>query len=413
MKLSKRFFIITAFMLMFMITLPVSGTFAEGNKTQNLKEEKQQNDKPAQNGIDQAQPSAKADDSENKADKTEESNTSNNEDADLGQAGEEENKESDRNKEDPPVEEAVNDEETEGDSETPLDEEGENEPAENDSPPAENGNKSTQVHLHINKCMAPVESGFVLVNGEWQEMTNPGSSPLFKLFDDGEFIKDDITAFKLIFTTGQELVVQVSEIRVGVEAEGSINYWLDDCELPVEDQEPVEEPAEPEEKVNLLSFINIMFFEYHEKIEKVTLLMMNGQRFEFERNKQLFTLSLTEKVELEMIRGIEITRNGETKLILLSQLSEESIEISEGELTLQLNGNVLGGNVEEVIEEDESSEVPADGSGNDTGGTTTQEVWNGKVLPQTGEGSRMMFYVLGFMIAAAGVLVRFRNPIKN
>ncbi|GAM15501.1 LPXTG cell wall anchor domain-containing protein [Mesobacillus selenatarsenatis] len=461
MKIKKRLSILVAFMLLFMITFPVTGAFAAENSEQKTNSQKESTVKPKSskvaaktpdqkeksNGVVKAastengtnteedsetettadqeesnseqettnQPEA-AENSDNQEDNAEEGNNASGENNTQEETNAEEN--------DAPEGDNASEGENASEEDKAAEENNAAEESENESTPADDGtvpgdeNKSTQIHLHIDKCVTPVETAFVQVNGQWEEMTNPGSSPLYKAFDDGEFIKDDVTAFKLIFTTGEELVSPVSEVRVGVEAEGSVNYWLDICELPAE------EPSEPgdsegtDETVNILSMIRIMIDETPRPIEKVTLVMMSGKRIDLERINELFSLTLTEEIELELIRGLEITSNGETKLILLSQI--ESLEIVKSVLTLQLNWDMEGEMVEEEAEEAESDEetdttAPGNnsGSGNTSDGTTNKQVWNGEVLPQTGESSRTMFYVLGFLIAAGGVMLRFRNPLRN
>lgn len=258
--------------------------------------------------------------------------------------------------------------------------------------------RNTQIHLHLKDCLSPVSQVFVELNGEWKEMSNPGNSPLYKLLDGGEFVKDDVTAFKLVFTSENELVVPVSDVKVGVEAEGTINYWLENCDLP-------------EEKVTFLT-LNVMVDDSQGQINRAALLMKNGKRIEFKLVKNIWTITLAEETHLEQVRGIELTSNGKTKLILLSQLSNELIDIKEGILTLNLNWSMQGELVEEETDED-TSLVPVhnSGSGNTQGGNSDIPKWS--VLPQTGEGSRMIFYLLGFLIAAGGVILRFRNPLKN
>lgn len=258
--------------------------------------------------------------------------------------------------------------------------------------------RNTQIHLHLKDCLSPVSQVFVELNGEWKEMSNPGNSPLYKLLDGGEFVKDDVTAFKLVFTFEKELVVPVSDVKVGVEAEGTINYWLENCDLP-------------EEKVTFLT-LNVMVDDSQGQINRAALLMKNGKRIEFKLVKNIWTITLAEETHLEQVRGIELTSNGKTKLILLSQLSNELIDIKEGILTLNLNWSMQGELVEEETDED-TSLVPVhnSGSGNTQGGNSDKPEWS--VLPQTGEGSRMIFYLLGFLIAAGGVILRFRTPLKN
>jgi LPXTG-motif cell wall-anchored protein len=456
LKIKKRISILVAFMLLFMITFPVTGAFAAENserKTNSQQEStvKQKSSKVAAKTTDQKEKSngvVKAASTENAAyteedsetettaDQTEinsEQETTNQLKASENSDNQEDNAEEGNNasgenntQEETNDAEENNAPEGENASEEDKDSEENNaaEESENEWTPADDGtvpgdeNKSTQIHLHIDKCVNSVETAFVQVNGQWEEMTNPGSSPLYKSFDDGEFIKDDVTAFKLIFTTGEELVIPVSEVRVGVEAEGSVNYWLDICELPVEEPSEPGDSEDTDETMNILSMIRILIDETPRPIEKVTLVMMSGKRIDLERINELFSLTLTEEIQLELIRGLEITSNGETKLILLSQI--ESLEIVDSVLTLQLSWDMEGEMVEEESEEAESDEdtnttAPGNnsGSGNTSDGTTNKQLWNGEVLPQTGESSRTMFYVLGFLIAAGGVMLRFRNPLRN
>lgn len=439
MKMKKRLSLLTAIMLLFTITFPVTGVFAAENKQEAIVKENskqgeqvQKNNEAAEKSTDNGKSSGDVkaasteNDTENKKNTDSETigqaknnsvQETNNPDESENNANQEDNQEQNTEENNGQEESNAPEEDNGQEEDTPADSENESTPAEGGTVPG-NENKSTQIHLHIDQCVNPVETAYVQVGGEWEEMTNPGSSPLFKVFDDGEFIKDDVTAFKLIFTTGEELVVPVGEVKVGVEAEGSVNYWLEGCELPAEEPSETDDSEDTDETIKLLSMIKIMIDENPRQIEKVTLLMMSGKRVDFERVNELFSLTLTEEVELELIRGIEITSEGETKLILLSEI--ESLEIVESVLTLQVNWDMNGEIVEEETEEadtEEESETAApgnnSGSGNSSDGTTNEQVWNGEVLPQTGESSRTMFYVLGFLIAAGGVMLRFRNPLKN
>ncbi|MCM3574384.1 LPXTG cell wall anchor domain-containing protein [Mesobacillus subterraneus] len=429
MKMKKRLSILAAFMLLLMITFPVTGVFAAENSEQEAKikenskkgEQNQKNNEAAEKSADQkgksngdVKAASTKNDPESKEDTDSESigQAKNNSVQETNNPDESENSVSQEDNQEQNTEENNGQEDN-----TAANSENESTPAEDGTVPG-NDNKSTQIHLHIDQCVNPVETAYVQISGEWQEMTNLGSSPLFKAFDDGEFIKDDVTAFKLIFTAGEELVVPVGEVKVGVEAEGSVNYWLESCELPAEEPSEKDDSEDTDETLKLLSMIKIMIDENPRQIEKVTLLMMSGKRVDFERVNELFSLTLTEAVQLELIRGIEITSQGETKLILLSNI--ESLEIVESVLTLQVNWGMNGEIVEEETEEadtEEENETTApgnnSGSGNTSDGTTNEQVWNGEVLPQTGENSRTMFYVLGFLIAAGGVMLRFRNPLKN
>jgi LPXTG-motif cell wall-anchored protein len=101
---------------------------------------------------------------------------------------------------------------------------------------AQSDNKQTQIHLHLNQCANDFSQIFVRINGEWEELSSQGNSPLYKLLDYGEYVKDDITEFKFLSQTDGEIIVPVSDLKVGVEAEGTINYWLEECPKPNQEQ---------------------------------------------------------------------------------------------------------------------------------------------------------------------------------
>ncbi|WP_226085733.1 LPXTG cell wall anchor domain-containing protein [Mesobacillus sp. S13] len=291
----------------------------------------------------------------------------------------------------------------------------------------ENGNKSTEIHLHLKNCVAPVESVFVKLNGEWKEMSNPGNSPLYKLKDDGEFAKDDITEFKLVFESGAERFYDVEDIRVGVEAEGSINYWIEDCALPEDDntEEPGdgtgdddEDSDQDGESPDVIEIVKEMYITFNLDIETVvnlTLLMNGGEKLELIKINNLWKLILANGLDVTDIQGIEIEfEDGTTKFIALSMLS---FELEDQVIHLEIDEAVLGIDNEADVE-DETDVDEDDGTGktgnndNNSGGDVTQD-WNGSVLPKTGESSKMMFYILGFLLMAAGTGLRMRKPIRN
>jgi LPXTG-motif cell wall-anchored protein len=273
-------------------------------------------------------------------------------------------------------------------------------PDNEETAPDQDANKSTQIHLHLKDCTSPAATVFVELKGEWKEMTNPGKSTLFKLLDSGEFVKDEITAFKIVFTSGGELVVPVSDLKVGVEAEGTINYWMEKCDMPLE---------------NTFKTLSLMMDDSKGKIDSAAVIMMNGKRIEFKLVNNVWTIHLTAEEKVEMLRGLEITSDGQTKFIPLTQFTDEMVQLEDEVLTLQVNWNMQG---ELVGEETNESAAPApvnnSDSGNTPGSSAESAGWaGGDVLPQTGEDSRMPYYILGFLIAAGGVLLRLKNPLKN
>ncbi|WP_226643588.1 LPXTG cell wall anchor domain-containing protein [Mesobacillus subterraneus] len=297
----------------------------------------------------------------------------------------------------------------------------------------ENGNKSTEIHLHLKNCVAPVESVFVKLNGEWKEMSNPGSSPLYKLKDDGEFAKDDITEFKLVFESGAERFYDVEDIRVGVEAEGSINYWIEDCALPEDDNtvEPGDGTGDDDddsdqdgESPDVIEIVKELYITFNLDIETVvnlTLLMNGGEKLELIKINNLWKLILANGLDVTDIQGIEIEfEDGTAKFIALSMLS---FELEDQVIHLEIDEAVLGidneADVEDETDVDNETDVDEDdGTGktgnndNNSAGDVPQD-WNGSVLPKTGESSKMMFYILGFLLMAAGTGLRMRKPIRN
>ncbi|MBS4210934.1 LPXTG cell wall anchor domain-containing protein [Neobacillus rhizophilus] len=95
------------------------------------------------------------------------------------------------------------------------------------------GNKSTEIHFHLkNDCREDVVEVYVLWKGVWTKMEAPGNSPNFKLKDNAEYVTDDITAFKLVIKDREPVIIPVRDVRVGVEANGTINYWQEKCYPP-------------------------------------------------------------------------------------------------------------------------------------------------------------------------------------
>ncbi|CAM3906566.1 LPXTG cell wall anchor domain-containing protein [Mesobacillus thioparans] len=291
----------------------------------------------------------------------------------------------------------------------------------------ENGNKSTEIHLHLKNCTAPVESVFVKLNGEWEEMSNPGKSPLYKLKDEGEFVKDDITEFKLVFESGAERIYKVEDIRVGVEAEGSINYWIEDCTVPEEDNKETpgdgtgdnnEGPDQGGESPEVIQIVKELYINFRMDIETIvnlTLLMDSGERIQLTRINNLWKLNFANGLAVTDIKGIELEfEDGTTKFIALNSLS---FELKDQVIQLEIDEAVLGVDDETGVDHERDTDVDEETwkvghNQNNSGGDNNQN-WSGKVLPKTGESSKMMFYIVGFLLMAAGTGLRMRKPIRN
>jgi LPXTG-motif cell wall-anchored protein len=269
-----------------------------------------------------------------------------------------------------------------------------------DDPEKEQPIKNTQIHLHLKDCFSPVSRVLVEVNGEWIEMSNPGNSSLYKLPDGGDFVKDDITAFKLFFTNGKEMAVMVKDLKVGIEAEGTINYWLENCDLL--DQE-----------MKAFMSITLKIDESYGKINGAALLMMNGKRIEFKNANNVWTIHLNEEMLLENVLAIELMMDGKSKRIHVSKLPANLVEINSDVLSLQMNWNMDGEVIEDETNEDTEAAPVSQNPSSGSGGSSVSNDWAGDVLPQTGESSRIWFYLLGFMIAAGGIMLRIKKPLHN
>lgn len=319
-----------------------------------------------------------------------------------------------------------------------TEEEQEENPGEGTEDPGEGngdnqGKKSTEIHLHLKNCAAPVEKVFVELNGEWIEMSNPGNSPLYKLKDMGEFVKDDITAFKLQFESGAERIYSLDEIKIGVEAEGSINYWLEDCELPESEnpeepgddteepgdgtEEPgddMESPGEEEgsnEEIDLVKELYITINENMEKVVKVTLMIKDGKTLEFMKENNLWKLFISTGLNMTEIIGIEIELEDGTKRVVA--LNELTFELEDQVIKVDLDETVLGLDTEEEKDEDAGAAQPENNNNDSSGEGNGEQSWYGSVLPKTGENSKMMFYIVGFLLMAAGSVLRMKKPINQ
>ncbi|WLR55787.1 LPXTG cell wall anchor domain-containing protein [Mesobacillus subterraneus] len=309
--------------------------------------------------------------------------------------------------------------------------EGTEEPGEGTEEPGDGqgdnkGNKSTEIHLHLKNCVAPVAKVFVELNGEWIEMTNPGNSPLYKLKDGGEFVKDDITAFKLQFESGAEITYSVEEVKTGIEAEGSINYWLQDCAIP-EDENPeepgdgteepgddIEEPGEDEESDVEIEIVKELYITINKNIEsvvKVTLLIKDGENLEFNKLNYLWKLFITSGLNVSDITGIEFEfEDGTTKVVALNMLS---FELENEIIQVDINEAVLGIDSDDDNDEDTGAVQPDNNDNDSSGHGDEKQGWYGDMLPKTGENSKMMFYIYGFLLMTAGLVLRMKKPINQ
>jgi LPXTG-motif cell wall-anchored protein len=211
--------------------------------------------------------------------------------------------------------------------------------------------RHTQIHLHLQKCAKDFSNVYVQLNGKWVELNHQGKSPLYKLLDQGLYVKDDITAFKLVTKTGVEVVVPVSQLKVGVEAKGTINYWLLIC--PKIDNPPVEGGPNPPVK---------------DEDKKPQPPNNNDQK-------------------------PQPPKNGEAKP---TPLKNPGSKAGESVTPPKGTDQPKGPNSPTIDNNSSKSESPTTGS-----------------LPQTGESSSAWYYILGFILLVIGtILVNLKKARK-
>ncbi|WP_174728185.1 LPXTG cell wall anchor domain-containing protein [Mesobacillus harenae] len=346
-----------------------------------------------------------------------------------------------------------NDQETEEQTDTPG-----QEPEETEETPASDNTVETQINLHLNACIDQISKVLVNLKGELHEMANPGNSPIYTYPDDGTYIKEDVVGFKVVTADGEETEILSESLRldVGKEAEGTINYWQDTCEKTEDsdggtnnennnDQETEEPPANDDNTRN--TQIHLHLNECIDLISKV-LVNLKGEWHSMENpgNSSIYTYPDGGKYIKEEVRGFKvITVAGEETEFHPDNLRLDLGTEAEGTINYWLEDcevsedeNNQDGTPDNDGKEDEATEVPeedkngegtkqgneedeadeagtpggedADNGGevNDSDGSQGDKYSDG-VLPQTGEKSNMMFYVLGSLLAAAGAMLRFRK----
>jgi LPXTG-motif cell wall-anchored protein len=236
----------------------------------------------------------------------------------------------------------------------------------------QNSNKQTQIHLHVNKCAKDLAHVYVKIDGEWLEMSNPGNSPLYKLWDKGEYVKDDITEFSLITTDNEETNVKVSELKVGVEANGTINYWLEKC------------PEPHVEKQTEISFDLKEFAKLYTKV----YIKLSGEWIElnFKENTTLYTLIVNNKLDVNAITEIKcITLQNEEIIIPISKLKLDWI--TDGIIKIWLE------QTPETVETEQVTQICLDLKGFAEGYSKIYVKWNGKWIELIRHGDTTKFIV--------------------
>jgi LPXTG-motif cell wall-anchored protein len=271
-------------------------------------------------------------------------------------------------------------------------------------PPAEEQQKNTQIHLHIKDCKDLYLKIFARIKGEWIELIQQGNSPLFKAPDGGLYVKDDITEFKFITEKNEEIIIPASKLKIGVEAEGTINYWLEEC---LSTQSPGDgENEEGKKQTQIHLHLNDCIDEYAKIFVKLKGTWMELIR---QGNSPLFkTLDGGDYVKDDISLFKFVTRDHKEIIIPLSAF-KIGVE-AEGTINYWLeqcpkaegptDDNEEDANTPPPPNDDDESDIPTTPIVEDN----QPEVETG-TLPQTGESSNVLFYLFGTLMTGLGVFL--------
>jgi LPXTG-motif cell wall-anchored protein len=258
----------------------------------------------------------------------------------------------------------------------------------------QNGKKQTQIHLHVSKCARDLAHVYVKINGKWEEMSNPGNSPLYKLTDKGEYVKDDITAFSFVTTENEEFIIPVSDLKVGVEANGTINYWLEKC-------------PEPKPEVEKQTEIHFDLKEFAKQYTKV-FIKVNGEWVELtlKENTTLYTLIVKNKLEVNAITEIKcITLQNEEIVIPISKLKLDWK--TEGFIKIWLE------QTPEPVDTEQVTQICLDLKEFASGYAKIFVKWNGKWLELVRQGDTTKFIVTFKGEFSKGQMTEFKLRTKD
>jgi LPXTG-motif cell wall-anchored protein len=277
-------------------------------------------------------------------------------------------------------------------------------------PPEEEQQKNTQIHLHLKECKDLYVKIFASIKGEWVELIQQGNSPLYKAPDGGLYVKDDITEFRFITEKNEEIIIPVSKLKIGVEAEGTINYWLEEC---LNNQQPDDgDNGEGKKQTQIHLHLKDCADEYAKIFVKV-----KGTWLELVRqgNSPLFkTLDDGDFVKDDISLFKFVTHN-HTEMIIPLSAFKIGVE-AEGTINYWFEQCPKP---EAPTDEDDSNTPPAPNDGNEEDTPTSPVVEDDQTevptgsLPQTGEFSHILFYLFGALLTAIGVFLLHWRKTKE
>lgn len=86
------------------------------------------------------------------------------------------------------------------------------------------GTKQTSIHVHLKGDHKSVEKVSVILDGNELKLTRQGNH--YEAPDGGEYVSDKISSIKVLLTDGFEQIFSPAGDYAGVEAGGTINYWI-------------------------------------------------------------------------------------------------------------------------------------------------------------------------------------------
>ncbi|MHC0035416.1 LPXTG cell wall anchor domain-containing protein [Pseudoneobacillus sp. C159] len=281
--------------------------------------------------------------------------------------------------------------------------------------------RHTGIHLHLSNCPEVYTQIFVKIKGEWLELTQQGNSALYKALDGGEFVSDDIREFKFITEAKEEMIVSVSEIKVGVEAEGTINYWLEKC---LGTTQPIEAPKDDNNIKNTQIHIHLKdcpqeFLQVFVRIKEEWLELIR------QGNSSLYKAPDGGEYVQDDISEFKFIIESKKEIILPVNELKVGME-AQGTINYWLEKCLQNedppsdeGGIGPVDGEENNDEDPVIGGGNDDlsshppgqiGGDDGTNVDSPTgTLPQTGDTGNLFYYVFGLVLISLGAFLLLRK----
>jgi LPXTG-motif cell wall-anchored protein len=284
--------------------------------------------------------------------------------------------------------------------------------------------RHTQIHLHLSNCPEEFTQIYVKIKGEWLELTQQGNSALYKALDGGEFVSDDISEFKFVTKANGEIIVPVSEIKVGVEAEGTINYWLEKC---LQINEPVDPPKDENGENNKNTQIHLHLKACPQEIFQV-FVKVDDEWVELKRQGKSSLFKAPDRGEYvkDDITEFKFITNSKNEFVIpvdklkigveaqgtINYWLEECLEKEEPPSDEEKDPVVGDGKGENSNQPPGSKNGNEGNDGNDGNDGTDAETPTG-TLPQTGEVGNLIYYVTGLALILLGSYLLFRKKMSR